>query len=140
MPITSVFNGLPGSDIAAWGIAVLIALLTLVQISPIRLNPWDTLFAWFGKKVNGLSIKKLDLLEKQVTSLWVNTTRQTLLTFARECRADIAHSSDEWTHFLNLAEEYEKYCSKHEVTNGVVTQDTAYVRALYQELSRGHRL
>lgn len=140
MSITSIFSGLSSGEITGWAIGLLVAILTLIQVSPLRISPWDTLFAWVGKKVNGPSIKKLETLEKQVTSLWVNTTRQTLLTFARECRADIAHSSDEWTHVLNLAEEYEKYCSKHEVTNGVVTQDTAYIRALYQELSREHRL
>jgi len=41
---------------------------------------------------------------------------------------------------LNVADEYEMYCEKHEVMNGVVKQDTQYIRGLYQELSRDHKL
>ena len=41
---------------------------------------------------------------------------------------------------LNVAEEYEQYCVKHEVSNGVVKQDTKYIRGLYQDLSRNHQL
>ena len=66
--------------------------------------------------------------------------QQCILTFARECRANIEHSSDEWTNVLNVAEEYEKYVEKNNVTNGIITQDTAYLRMLYQELSREHKI
>ena len=45
-----------------------------------------------------------------------------------------------WAHVLNVAEEYEQYCVKHEVSNGVVKQDTKYIRGLYQDLSRNHQL
>ena len=41
---------------------------------------------------------------------------------------------------LNVAEEYEQYCVKHEVSNGVVKQDTKYIRGLYQDLSRNYQL
>ena len=72
--------------------------------------------------------------------IWINNHRQTILTFARECRADIEHSSDEWTNVLNVAEEYEKYVTENKVTKGIITQDTEYIRKLYQEMSREHRI
>ena len=64
----------------AVGIAI---LLSLIQISPLKLNPWDKLLAWFGKKLNGATIKKLEELQKQVRDMWINTHRQSILTFAR---------------------------------------------------------
>lgn len=137
MPVTTVFQSLTGGEIAGWGLAFLILLLSLIQISPLKLNPWDRILGWLGKKLNGA---QLAALQKQVTTLWINNHRQTLLTFARECRSDIYHSSEEWTHVLNVAEEYEQYCLKHEVSNGVVKQDTMYIRTLYQDLSRNHQL
>ena len=121
----------------AAGIAI---LLSLIQISPLKLNPWDKLLGWFGRKLNGTTIKKLEELQKQVRDMWINTHRQSILTFARECRADIEHSSDEWTNVLNLAEEYEKYVTENKITNGIITQDTVYLRKLYQELSRNRKL
>ena len=84
--------------------------------------------------------KRLDKLEKHTREMWINNHRQTILTFARECRADIEHSSDEWTNVLNVAEEYEKYVTENKVTNGIITQDTEYIRNLYQEMSREHRI
>ena len=122
------------------GFTVLIIVLSLVQVSPLKLSPWNSIFSWIGKKVNGPIEKNLNELQKQVTDMWVNSHRQTILTFAREARAGIEHSSDEWTNVLNQAEDYEKYVHDHKITNGIVTQDTAYIRSLYQELSRDHRI
>lgn len=120
--------------------AGIVILLSLIQISPLKLNPWDKLLGWFGKKLNGATEKRLETVEKQIRDMWINNHRQTVLTFARECRADIEHSSDEWTNVLNVAEEYEKYVIENKITNGIITQDTEYLRKLYQELSREHKL
>ena len=121
----------------AAGIAI---LLSLIQISPLKLNPWDKLLAWFGRKLNGETEKRLEELQKQVRDMWINTHRQSILTFARECRADMHHDAEEWNHILSIADEYEVYCAKNTVSNGVVKADTEYVRALYQELSREHKI
>lgn len=120
--------------------AGIVILLSLIQISPLKLNPWDKLLGWFGKKLNGATEKRLETVEKQIRDMWINNHRQTVLTFARECRANIEHSSDEWTNVLNVAEEYEKYVIENKITNGIITQDTEYLRKLYQELSREHKL
>jgi hypothetical protein len=120
--------------------AGIVILLSLIQISPLKLNPWDKLLGWFGKKLNGATEKRLETVEKQIRDMWINNHRQTVLTFARECRDDIEHSSDEWTNVLNVAEEYEKYVIENKITNGIITQDTVYLRKLYQELSREHKL
>lgn len=118
----------------------IVVLLSLIEISPLKLNPWDKLLGWLGKKLNGATEKRLESVERQILDMWVNSHRQCILTFAREARAGIEHSSDEWTNVLNVAEEYEKYVSEKKITNGIVTQDTEYIRNLYQELSREHRI
>ena len=140
MTIYEVMSKLTAGEMAGWAVVLLILLLSLVQISPVKLNPWDSIFGWIGKKVNGETEKRLDKLEKHTREMWINNHRQAILTFARECRADIEHSSDEWTNVLNVAEEYEKYVTENKVTNGIITQDTEYIRNLYQEMSREHRI
>ena len=114
-------------------IAVLALILSIIQVAPVKLNPWDKIFSWLGNKLNGN-------LQKQVREIWINMHRQAILQFARECRGGQQHSVEEWSHVLNVADEYEMYCEKHEVMNGVVKQDTQYIRGLYQELSRDHKL
>ncbi len=137
MPITTIFQTMTGGEIAGWGLAALVAVLTLVQVSPLKLNPWDRILAWLGQKLNG---KQLADLQKQVTAMWVNSHRHHILTFARECRAGIEHSADEWSNLLTITDEYEVYVEKKQIANGVVKADTRYLRDLYQELSRDHRL
>ena len=137
LSITDFFSTITSGQIAGWGLAALVLLLSLIQISPLKLNPWDRILAWLGQKLNG---KALADLQKQVTAMWVNDHRQRLLTFARECRAGIEHSSDEWSNALVIADEYEVYCEKNRIANGIVKADTLFIRNLYQELSREHRI
>ena len=125
---------------AGWAAVLIIIALSLVQIAPVRLNPWDSLFSWIGKKMNGRLQEQMESLQKQVSDLWINSHRQSILTFARECRADIDHDAEEWNHILSVADEYESYCEKNIVSNGVVKADTRYIRELYQELSRQRRI
>ena len=139
MTITEIFEKITAGEMAGWALAVLLLLLSLIQVSPLKLNPWDNIFAWVGKKMNGATEKRLRDVEKQVSDMWINHHRQCILTFARECRSDISHSSDEWSNVLNVAEEYEQYVREKRITNGIIHQDTQYLRKLYQELSMEHK-
>lgn len=139
MTITEAFEKITAGEAAGWALAVFCVLLSLIQVSPLKLNPWDSIFGWFGRKTNGTTIKRLEEVEKQINDMWINDHRQKILTFARECRCDITHSSDEWTNVLNVAEEYEKYVEEKKITNGIINQDTQYLRKLYQELSMEHK-
>ena len=140
MTIFEVFQKLTAGELAGWAVVLLIILFSLIQISPVKLNPWDNILGWLGKKINGEIAKRIEKLEKQVRDMWINDHRHMILTFARECREEIKHSPDEWTNVLNVAEEYEKYVDENQITNGIITQDTEYIRRLYQEMSREHRI
>ena len=140
MSISEFFNQLTVGGAAGWAAAAVLILMSLIQISPLKLNPWDSFFRWLGKKMNGGLEEQMEKLQKQLSDLWINAHRQSILTFARECRADIDHDAEEWNHILSVADEYEMYCQKNIVSNGVVKADTEYIRNLYQELSREHRI
>lgn len=140
MTITDFFQKLTAGEMAGWAVVLLILLMSLIQISPLKLNPWDRILGWIGKKTNGETEKRLKTVEKQISDMWVNQHRQTILTFAREARSGIVHSPDEWANVLNQSEEYEKYIKDRGLSNGIVTQDTVYIRSLYQEMSREHKI
>ena len=140
MNIAEVLQKLTSREIAGWGVVVLVLLLSLIQVSPLKVNPWDSIFGWIGRKTQGELQKQVADLKKQITDIWISSHRQSILTFARECRAQIDHDAEEWNHILSIADEYEVYCSNHAVSNGVVKADTRYVRDLYQELSRQHKI
>ena len=140
MSVTEFMDKLTVGGIAGWAVVLLIVLLSFIQISPIKINPWDRIFAWIGRKMNEEVEEEIQGLKKQIRDLWINNHRQSILTFARECRTEISHSAEEWSHVLNLCEEYENFCEKNDVTNGVVRENTLYVRQLYQQLARDHRI
>ncbi len=137
MSLTETLEKLTAGEIAGWSVILIILFLSLIQISPITVNPWDSIFAWLGDKLNG---RKLDEMEKQITEMWIDTHRQSILTFARECRHEVEHSADEWSHILTVADQYDTYCAEKNIANGVVKADTQFIRRLYQELSREHRI
>jgi len=147
MTINELLEKLMTGKTMGWAAVLLILLFSLIQISPIKWNPWDGIFGWIGSKVNGkmhdqiVELKKeISDLRRQVRDLWINAHRQSILTFARECRSGIAHDAEEWNHILTVADEYETYCKTHEVSNGVVKADTAYIKDLYQQLCRNHEI
>lgn len=140
MPVTEFFDKMTVGGLAGWAVVLIIVLLSFIQISPIKINPWDKIFAWIGRKMNDEVEGEIRDLKKEVRDLWINNHRQSILTFARECRAEISHSAEEWSHVLNLCEEYEKFCERNDITNGVVRENTLYVRQLYQQLARDHRI
>ena len=140
MTILEVVNRMTAGEVAGWVVVVLIILFSLIQISPLRLNPWDSILGWLGRKINGETEKQLKELKKQVQDMWVASHRQTVLTFAREARAGVEHSSDEWTNVLNIIAEYEQFVMASKISNGIVKADSEYIRGLYLELSRGHRI
>lgn len=140
MTLNEMFTKMTTGEMAGWAVTGLVLLLSLVQVSPLKLNPWDSILGWLGKKLNGAAEKRLEELQKQVRDMWINTHRQSILTFARECRGDIPHDAEEWNHILSIADEYEVFCKKNTVSNGVVKADTEYVRGLYQQLSREHKI
>ncbi len=140
MSIHEILDKMTAGEMAGWAVVILIVVFSLIQISPIKLNPWDAIFGWFGRKINGTMLERMKELEKTVRDLWINEHRQSILNFARECRAGISHDAEEWNHILVVAAEYEMYCEKNTVSNGVVKADTAFIRDLYQELSKNRQI
>ena len=147
MSLFDVMSKLSTGEVAGWAVTLVIILMSLVQIAPVKLNPWDRVLEWVGDRINGKTLRELaDVdsrvsdLQKQVTDIWISSHRQNILTFARECRAEIGHDAEEWNHVLSIADEYEVYCNSHEVSNGVVKANTTYIRDLYQKLSREHKI
>ncbi len=47
------------------GAAVIVALLSLIQISPLKINPWSWLGRAVGREINGEVIEKVGCLEKK---------------------------------------------------------------------------
>lgn len=119
---------------------VIIGAITLFEISPIKINPWSALLKWIGKTINSETQERLIHLSESVKELRsefeaknVSDTRWEILSFANSCRRGVKHSKDEWWHTLTQIAEYEKYCELKGIENGVIEEDSLYLRELYHE-------
>lgn len=126
---------------------ILAVFLSLVQIAPIKINPWDTILGWLGSKINAGVKKQLDAVSQQSNvqkeefrEFWIDYQREAILRFSRECSQDMSHSREEWNHILDIIKRYETFCSKHEIANGVIEENSSYLRDLHKQLLQEHRI
>ena len=103
------------------GIALLFAALaTIIQVSPIKWNPWTSLARWIGRAINGEVIQEVKDLKQKVEQMdhdagerRAKDARARVLRFGDELLHDDRHSKEHFDDILQDITEYEKYCDKH---------------------------
>lgn len=120
---------------------LLIALLTLIQIAPIKINPWSAIAKTLGRAINKEMMDKLESLDKEMKQL----RDATALESALNCRVRIIHFGDETLHgqkhtkehfdqILRDIDKYEHYCNTHpEFENNVTVLTSARIKEIYQK-------
>ena len=90
-------------EILAGGGGLLLILMTLVQIAPVKINPWSALAKAIGKAINADISKRLDEIEKKLDS-HIKTDdqgraddwRAAILRFNNELLRPIRHTKEEF--------------------------------------------
>ena len=120
---------------------LLIVLLTLIQIAPIKINPWSAIAKTLGRAINKEMMDKLESLDKEMKQL----RDATALESALNCRVRIIHFGDETLHgqkhtkehfdqILRDIDKYEHYCNTHpEFENNVTVLTSARIKEIYQK-------
>lgn len=124
-------------------------LLTLVQISPIKVNPWSMLLEWLWKPM----ISKMEAIEQDMKTVKreVDTIRdENREVHAKDCRVRILRFSDEvylgqphsQEHFKQILGDithYEKYCEEHpEFENQIAVAAIGQIKESYNQRLRKH--
>lgn len=105
----------------------LLILLTLIQIAPIKLNPWSALGRAIGRAVNSDVLRELDevraaqdearekLHEHILKSdqAEANTHRRRILNFNNELLRGLPHTREDFIDILAEIDAYESYCESH---------------------------
>lgn len=130
------------------GGGLLVVLLTLVQIAPIKVNPWSALVKWFGKSINADVLEKLDEVEtaqKETRArldahIAVDDERNAdehrlrILQFSNELLRDIPHTQEEFIEILAEIDFYEDYCDDHpKYENNRAVHAIAHIKKVYDE-------
>ena len=111
------------------GDLVLIAVLlcSLIQITPIKINPWSWLLKWAGRAINGEVMqelksqkadiagvhKEIDEMRKCTARKRADDARNRILRFDDELRRHIKHSKEFWEQAIEDCDFYTEFCSKN---------------------------
>lgn len=126
-------------EILASGGGVLVIAMTLVQIAPVKINPWSWLARTIGRAVNAEVIKKLDDHITMDDRRCADGHRTRILHFNNELLRDINHTKEEFTEVLAEIDAYEEYCREHpEYPNNRAVLAIENIREVYKERQRKH--
>lgn len=133
-------------QLAGWIIGGIVALTGIIQVSPIKLNPWSWLAKKVGRAVNEELIHKVDKLEEDVIKLRDANEEQTakdnraaILRFGDELRLGIKHSKESFDNVLNTISDYDTYCNDHPTfKNKKAEINERYIAETYKECLRNN--
>lgn len=102
------------------GGGVLVAVMTLVQIAPVPVNPWSWLAKRIGRAINAEVLdqvqttqRKLDEHIERDDAGRADQVRANILAFNRQLMAGERHTREEFWDILSAIDRYHKYCESH---------------------------
>jgi hypothetical protein len=133
-------------ELVSGGVIILAAFLSLVEIAPIKINPWTKIARAIGKAINGEVLAKVEVLEKRVEKLVHTNAEQNaegrrvrILRFGDEILHDVKHSKEHFDNILKDIAVYEKYCKEHpEFENGRTVLTIETIEETYKKCFDNH--
>lgn len=123
-----------------WTIAVLV-LTTLIEITPIKINPLSWIAKVVGRAINKELVEKVDLMDKKIVNLEEKSEerdatlcRTRFLRFGDEIMHGIPHSKEHYDQTLADIDTYETYCKTHpNYLNNVAKVTIHHIKNKYEE-------
>lgn len=128
-------------EIGLYGSGVLVLVMTLVQIAPIKINPWSWLLKAIGRLLNAEILEEVKTLKNDVKenkrdddAQWASLRRSHILTFGDELRRGVSHSKEHFDQILLDISKYEVYCKNHpDFVNNIANATIIQIKKTYQE-------
>lgn len=141
-------------------LCVVLGLPTLIEISPIKINPWSWVgkmlkFAWRGfcRSLNADVLEKLAEVEKEQKDTKkkledhinlddcreADKVRARILQFNNELLRDISHTKEEFVDILSAIDWYNDFCTTHkDYKNSRAVHAIANIERVYDERLAKH--
>ena len=127
--------------IALYGGGGLFVLMTLIQLSPIKIDPWTWVGRCIGRFINGEVIEKVNALSQDVKQnkadddeQWATLSRSHILRFGDELLHGVNHSKEHFDQILADITKYETYCREHkDYLNDKASATINHIRKTYQK-------
>ena len=122
----------------SFSIFIIIVLASVIQVSPIKINPWDWFFGRIGKKINKEVFDKVETIDKKLdkhieddNKEKLEVKRRDILEFANACMNGRKHTQEQFTFVIKTCDEYEAYIEKNHLKNGEISSAIEEIRRLY---------
>lgn len=114
-------------EILAWSGGSLLLLLTIIQIAPIKIDPWSKLARAFGRAINADVLKELSDVKKNQKETQerldehirtddernADEHRSKILRFNTELLRGSRHTREDFIEVTSEIDFYENYCREH---------------------------
>lgn len=104
-----------------------VAILSLVEIAPVKINPWRAVARALGRAINGEVLESVEdvkraqrdtrkALDEHIQSddeRNADGLRERILRFNTELLRDVRHTREDFIEILAVIDAYEAYCRSH---------------------------
>lgn len=140
-------------EILTGGGVSIFVLATIIQIAPVKINPWSAIAKALGRAINADVLEKLGEVKKQQKETWdklddhiqtddkrdADLHRARILQFNTELLRDIKHTQEDFIEALAEIDEYESYCEEHpKYENNRATHAISNIKRVYDERLEKH--
>lgn len=140
-------------ELFASGSGLLFLVLSLVEIAPIKVNPWSAAARWLGSIVNRDVLDRLDEIgrvqrdtqQRLDDHIKVDDERDAdmhrakILRFNNELLRNIPHTREEFIEILAEIDGYEAFCRAHpDYQNNRAVHAVANINRVYDERLQKH--
>jgi len=134
-----------------YGLGGVLALSLVVEIAPIKINPWRWLLKKIGNALNAGAREEIAGVKQQLQKLQEDLTehkqvddarnadakRAAILQFNTELLRGISHTREDFIEVLAIIDEYEAYCRTHaEYKNSRSVHAIANIGRVYDDRLR----
>jgi hypothetical protein len=128
MKLSEIINSLNLGNISI----ICFLMLSLVEVSPIKINPWSTFVKWIARLLGISDLKseivqvrdRMDELEKKIDKMKISddeknqlkealAARRRILRFNDELLQKVRHSKEMFDDILTDISDYDRYCRTH---------------------------
>lgn len=135
-------------DIFLGGGAGLVAILSLVEIAPVKINPWRAVARAIGRAINGEVLESVEdvkraqrdtrkALDEHIRSddeRNADTLRMRILHFNNDLLRGDRHTREDFIEILAVIDAYEQYCKNHpNYRNNRASHAVANIGRVYDE-------
>lgn len=126
---------------------IFVVLSTVIEITPIKINPWDAILKWIGDRLNKSTYAKIEEVEEKLNKHieesnerdaaehdnQLKQKRKDITCFCNSCMRGKRHTQEQFDLMMSECDEYETYVRENHITNGVINSAISEIRRLYKK-------